>query len=138
MICRSSASIYGPSILMETWMPSGLVAKTFSFGAGESAAPAAATKHANVRPNAKALVFIMGRAFMRISGGFLGHDLGDFGRLWSVVDHGVCVFNTNAVSTSLRPEQPHECVVVLLVFPITLPFEQGANRGQPHCAGLHH
>src|ERR1700730_2456575 len=108
---------------METWMPSGLVVKTFSFGAEESAAPAAATKYANVRPSAKALVFIIGRAFIRISCGFLGHDLRHFGRLCSVVDHGVGVFNANAVSTSLRPEQAHECVVVLLVFPITLPFE---------------
>src|SRR5438552_263257 len=108
---------------METWMPSGLVAKTFSFGAGESAAPAVATKHANVRPNAKALVFIMGRAFMRISGGFLGHNLRFLRGLRCVVDHRVGVFNANAVGTSLRPEQPHECVVVLLVLPIALPFE---------------
>src|SRR6266550_6421666 len=108
---------------METWMPSGLVAKTFSFGAGESAAPAVATKHANVRPNAKALVFIMGRAFMRISGGFLGHDLRFLSRLRRVVDHGVGVFNAYAISSPLQLEQSHEGVVVLLVLPIALPFE---------------
>src|SRR5580693_8055447 len=100
---------------METWMPSGLVAKTFSFGAGESAAPAAATKHANVRPNAKPLVFIMGPTLRGVSGGFLGHNLRFLSRLRRVVDHRVGVFNANAVGTSLRPEQPHECVVVLLV-----------------------
>src|SRR5580698_9923056 len=105
---------------MEIWMPSGLVAKIFSFGAGESAASAAATKHANVRPNAKALVFIIGR----VLGGFLGHDLRDFGRLWSVMYHSVSVFDADAISTGLRPEQPHEGVVVLLVFPIALPLKQ--------------
>src|SRR5436190_5701770 len=108
---------------METWMPSGLVAKTFSFGAGESAAPAAATKHANVRPNAKALVFIMGRAFMRISGGFLGHNLRFLSGLRCVVDHRVGVFNANAVGARLGSEEFHKRVVMLLVLPIALPFK---------------
>src|SRR6266446_9706460 len=103
---------------METRMPSGLVAKIFSFGAGVSAAPAAATKHANARPNAKALVFIMGRAFIRISGGFLGHNLRFLSRLRCVVNHRVGVFNAYAVGARLLLEQSHKCVVVLLVLPI--------------------
>src|SRR6266853_1821810 len=123
---------------METRMPSGLVAKTFSFGAGESAAPAAATKHANVRPNAKPLVFIIGPAFMGVSGGFLGHNLRFLSRLRRVMNHRVSVFHAHAISASLLFDQAHERIVVLLVFPIALPFKQSSNGGQPHRPSLHH
>src|SRR6266581_1586175 len=75
---------------------------------------------------------------MSVAGNLLGHDLRLLSGLGSVVDHRVGVFNANTVGTSLRPEQPHECVVMLRVFPITLPFEQGSDGGQSYSACLNH
>ena len=40
--------------------------------------------------------------------------------------------------TGLRFEQVHERVVMVLLSPVALPFEQGRNGGQPYCACLHH
>src|SRR5439155_4569586 len=42
------------------------------------------------------------------------------------------------VSPGLRSKQLHQCVIVFLFCPVALPFEEGCDGGQPHCAGLHH
>src|SRR5271157_900460 len=104
-------------------MPNGFVSKTFSLGGVGSPAHAISIKHASTSPNVNARVFILGRVFPGMSVCLFGHNLRFLGGLRGMVNHGVGVFNANAISTSLRPEQPHKRVVVLPVFPIALPFE---------------
>ena len=69
---------------------------------------------------------------------FLGNDLWFLCGLRGVMHHRIGVFDADPVSSRLLFEQAHEIVVVFLLGPIALPFEQGANGGQTHCAGLYH
>ncbi len=47
-----------------------------------------------------------------------------------VMNHRVGVFDAHTVAASLLFEDAHERVVVFLVFPNALPFEQGCDGGQ--------
>src|SRR6266850_3390545 len=63
---------------------------------------------------------------VRTVAGF-SHHLGFLRGLRRFVNHGVGVFDATAVSPALLLENAHERVVMLLVLPIALPFEQSRN-----------
>src|SRR5262245_42219239 len=78
------------------------------------------------------------RGRMPVAGNLLRNDLWNFSGLWRVVNHRVCVLNSNAIGASLRSQQVHKRIVVLPPCPVALPFEQSGNGRQTHCASLHH
>ena len=68
----------------------------------------------------------------------LCHDLWFDRGLGRVMDHRVGVFDADSVSAALLFEQRHEIVVMFLVLPIALPFEQSSDGRQSNRAGLDH
>src|SRR6266478_1079825 len=75
IIWRSAASMYGPTILTDSWMPSGLVSKTFSFGAAdESAACAVATASIEARHNEETVRWVKGNGPLTPA---LSHRMGE-------------------------------------------------------------
>src|ERR1043166_5623317 len=68
----------------------------------------------------------------------LFNDLRFLGGLRCLVDHGVGVFDTRSVGACLLLQKAHERVVVRVVSPVALPFEQSRNGCRSYCAGLHH
>jgi len=68
---------------------------------------------------------------------FLRHDLRLLRGLRCVMNHRVGVFDADAVSAGLLLEQSHQRIVVILLCPITLPFEQRRDGREPNCARLH-
>ena len=70
--------------------------------------------------------------------GFFGDDLRLLGRLGRVMNHRVGVFHTYAIGAGLLLNETHQIVVVLLLGPISLPFEEGWNRCQTDSTRLNH
>ena len=67
---------------------------------------------------------------------FLRHDLRFLRGLRRVMHHRVGVFDASTISTGVLLQEAHKRVVMLLVFPVALPFEQRPDSRQPDCAGL--
>src|SRR5271157_5465701 len=103
---------------MDTLMPNGFVANTFSFGAAdESAAFAVAASSATTRPEISVLALILSLIpFLLPSASvrFLGHDLRLLRRLRGLMHHRVGVLDAGAIGAALLLEDGHERVVVLL------------------------
>src|SRR5579859_2714603 len=118
-------------------MPSGRASKTFSFGALSPSAALRAAAASNTAAN-RMRVFIYSLREKSGLAGLLRNNLRLLGGLGRVMHHGVGVFHAHAVSAGLRFEQAHEVVVMFLVLPITLPFEQSLDGCHAHRTGLHH
>ena len=59
------------------------------------------------------------------------HHLRGHRRLGSVVNHRVGVFHAHAVGSALLLEQIHQGIVMFLVLPVALEFQNGGNSRQP-------
>ena len=46
------------------------------------------------------------------------------------MNHGVRILDADSIGASLRLQERHEIIIMLAVLPVTLPLEQGGDRGQ--------